>query len=552
MLGSLVGLVHGAPPGPFVQLYDTRAASRKPLAPAAVTRRAGWLVVPEGKAAHAFAGDAVFANDRLAIAVRAGGDAAEVYSLSPGPRLRAALGPHAADGSPASRLRGVRIVENTPAAVAVAATWATGAGEELAASVRLTMGVGYVEVKAGKGVAGVMARGDSRHVVVPDFFADDMVFAADSFNGDRLPLPAENQLLSLSPGGDAMLMAVWASNEQGAELICSKAGVERAIRGCRIDCRPGGKVWFAVLTGKGLWHAREVGAAKAGGDLALDWRPPHAAKWRATLCRADGVGESWNFAESAAADDPNGPPCWFDAGRPVVRIDRFRWLAGAAAGRGKRLVVYPIDRSRATPLTVFCPIDVMRNTLGVGACQYVLAVEGLGGEDPPTPADVTRWVEKQFQRKRAVRSAEAIRERLAAMGELVGRTRARLGEYRVAAGRLRRLCEGGTGEKEPAARLLAIVADIERSVAAAPQGAPDTVKRLAESMAGLIGQAGATERCRRLGREIRAVGAGQDRALARGRMAVRRLRAACRAAGGSELAAAVGKEVDGILRRKGQ
>ena len=39
-------------------------------------------------------------------------------------------------------------------------------------------------------------------------------------------------------------------------------------------------------------------------------------------------------------------------------------------------LVYPINRLEATPLEAFTVVDVMRATLGVGPCEYILDVEG--------------------------------------------------------------------------------------------------------------------------------------------------------------------------------
>jgi len=40
------------------------------------------------------------------------------------------------------------------------------------------------------------------------------------------------------------------------------------------------------------------------------------------------------------------------------------------------VVVYPINRVKQTPLDAFTVVDVMRNTLGVGPCEYILDLEG--------------------------------------------------------------------------------------------------------------------------------------------------------------------------------
>ena len=41
-------------------------------------------------------------------------------------------------------------------------------------------------------------------------------------------------------------------------------------------------------------------------------------------------------------------------------------------------MIYPINRVRETPLDEFTVVDVVRATLGVGPCEYILDVEGQG------------------------------------------------------------------------------------------------------------------------------------------------------------------------------
>jgi hypothetical protein len=66
-----------------------------------------------------------------------------------------------------------------------------------------------------------------------------------------------------------------------------------------------------------------------------------------------------------------GYPCWIETDgqaclQPLGSVLRF---AGPA-------LVYPISRVRETPLDVYTVTDVVRDTLGVGPCEYILDLEG--------------------------------------------------------------------------------------------------------------------------------------------------------------------------------
>jgi len=517
---------------PFTRLFDTGAPSSVPLPAQALGKRAGWSVVPEGKLAHKFAGDAAFLNDKLAVVLRKNGPGVEVYSKTPsGLRRRATLIPRSATAG----LTAIRTIENSPAAVMLEAVFGTDGGKGASARFRLTTGETILEARPGEGARRLLIRSNTRYVVVPDFFADDMVFGADTVDGSRVGLPAENFVLNLVEGGDAIVMCVWQSNQQNADVLLAGEGRERAVSGVEIECMKGKSIWVAFLEGPRLWHSRRFSDEDKKRDIALAWKPPFPAKWRVSLVREDGVADSWQFGQEGKARRVTGK-------------------------HGGPLVVYPLDRSRATPLTVFCPIDVMRNTLGVGPCQYILAMEGLGSEAPATPDLATRWIEKQFKRKRDKRYAAEIKERLDQMAHHIQRAEARIEQYGEFARRVRKLCAKEERNEDVAdvareLRGLATGLDLIIHLGREPLETSRSARRLTGAMAALIGRKDALAECQRLGAQLRAIGADQDRTLARCRMAVRRLKQQCRmiAARGSQaagLARKVQSQAEQMLRKK--
>ena len=509
---------------PVARLFDAGASLPDPL-PARPPTDA-WAPVPEGATAYAFRGDAVALNNRVALVARTGSAGVQLYSRSAdGLRLRAMLSPVAAGGA----VRGVQVAENSPGAAALQVAFGTGS---TVMTFRITTGDVKVETRC---TAGLALRCDARWAVVPDFFANDMVFDAGAFEGERLGLPAENFFLGLLDGFDCMLMSVWDAPGRDADLLASAAPSGRTIAGWDIAGAEGARTWVAVLEGPGMWHEGAVPAGTTS-DLTLSWTPPFAAKWRADVLSDGPLALSVGLGDGTGdeGEGPAGPAC-------ACTVADGQTLLGLATGWAGRVVVYPIDRSRTTPLSAFCPIDVLRTALGVGPCQYILAMEGIDVESHPTPADVTHWIEQQFKRGRDGRQAEAIRQRLDQMVSHVGHTQDRIGLYRQFARDVRGTCsERRTGPAAPAAELLARTADdMERAVGADDAaGVPEDARRLAAGIAALIGQADAAGECAKLGAELRALGAAQDRALAGGRMAVRWLRQQCRTVAASDPAGA--------------
>jgi hypothetical protein len=547
------------PAAPSTVLFDTRSPAPGPLPAAALGSKSGWMPVPEDNLTHRFQGDVVALNDRLIVVLRGKGGGAEVYAQTAGgPKRRVLLSPiGAADRQPGG-LASVRILENNPGAVMLAATFTTSDGT-CSVSYRLAAGQMIVEVRPGEGTGWLAIRGEARYVVVPDFFGNDMVFDAETLSHPRLPLPAENFFLTLSDQGNAQIMCVWPSRKQGATAIRSPAGRAPgasgapAITGCEIEAVKDKSLWVAVLDGDKLWHERAVSAEDAKEDMILGWKPPFPAKWRADLLGGDGSARSWYFHNPDEAGGPSHP-CCLEAGRAVLRLQRDERTAPPTWRYPAALVVYAMDRDRATPLTTFCPMDVLRNTLGVGPCQYILQTEGLAAE--ATPDSMMTWIEKQFSRKREKKEAEEIRRQLDQMVAHVRHAQARIGEYGRLAGGVRRLCDAGAGrggDAAAAAGLGRIAAGLEQTAAAAGNPSPaDRVAGLAAQIAGLIGKADALAECKRLGAAVRAIGAAQDATLSNCRMAVRWLRqsatmTAAEDPRGAELARAVQARAEQFL-----
>jgi hypothetical protein len=195
------------------------------------------------------------------------------------------------------------------------------------------------------------------------------------------------------------------------------------------------------------------------------------------------------------------------------------------------LVIYPLDRSVATPLTATCPTDVMRNTLGVGPCQYILACEGLASQGDPTPNSVMGWVEKQFEQKKEKKAADDIKERLNQMAQHIADARLRIERYADFAGEMRKLL---ASKPDP---FHAINDDLARFAGSglAPESSPERARQLAGEVADLLGQENPAAACRHLGEQLRSIGSIQDSTLAKCRMAVRRLKQQARTVATSQL-----------------
>lgn len=513
-------------PSPFTTLSDTGTSSAAPLSSDALAAKKGWATVPEDTLAHRFGGDAVIMNDRVAVVFRREAAGAEVYSrLAGGSKQRAALVPLAADGA-GGMLSGLKIIENSQASVMLEATL-TSKGGVSTFRFRLTAGESLLEVRGGQGAGRLRIVDQSQYLVVPDFFADDMVYDPARHDADRIGLPAENSVLGMTDDGNAIVACIWPSSRQNADLLLSAKNPERKIAGYEIDLPANSKLWVAAMEGPGIWHVRKVGTQKSDAELALEWKPPMPARWRADFAFADGAGLSTYFADPGAGPEPenaksNGT-CRFDAGRPLVRV----MDAAATAGL---VIVYPVERTRTTPLTSFCLIDIMRSALGVGPCQYVLDAEGLGNSESPTPDQVTHWVEKQFEKKASKREVDLIREQLAKMAIQVKKTDERVSEYMAFAAKIRQSCDD-YAKAEPQTMVVSRLAAIAQQLTNPAASTHPVVEKLAGEVAAQADKDDALAKCQATLAAIRTAGAAQDYTLAKLRMAARRLKQEARTLG---------------------
>jgi len=380
-----------------VLVFDTSASSPAPWTGPALAQRTGWTELPEDETDHSFRGDAVLLNDRLAVSLRRGAGGAEVYSPDAfGWTLRAVLSP---DGdAPDLALTSVAIIDNTPSEAAVDAVFASPGGQPCSLRFSLGMGQMFVKTEPQANVAGLSVDAPCRFVVLPDFFADDIVIDAAELPVAAAELPSENFLLHLLPSRDAVVMTVASQRDRDARIALSGEGAQRRIDRSVMDYGPRGKIWVAVLGGRGVWHQRDVRGDQAGQILPLDWTAPFPAQWRVDWRLTDRLAASWEMV----AEQSNGEFIkhgWF--GNPeTVPATRLRWTTVYGwfeypcwvdrEGRGflqplKKTarfdgpaVIYPINRARTTPLDQFTVVDVVRATLGVGPCEYILDVEGQG------------------------------------------------------------------------------------------------------------------------------------------------------------------------------
>ncbi|MCC6696629.1 MAG: hypothetical protein IT365_13440 [Candidatus Hydrogenedentes bacterium] len=562
---------------PFTVLWDTGVHASSPLTPGDFGNADRWEVVTPDAVAYHFRGDAVAANDRVAFVARGGSSAIELYTLASGlPRLRAQLMPVASpDPGPVTA---ASVVENTQDLVKLAIKF--GAEESCTLHVELGIGQPHVRTQASGTATSLRIDAPCRFALMPDFFADDIVLDAQSIPVDRTEQPSENFFIHLLDNGNAMLMTVWDNRDQDIFVNFSGTGASRTLQSSEIAYGQEGSVWIAALEDPGIWHTRDIAREDLGNELPLAWQPPFKAVWRVDWRRTSGLTDSWemitqnpdgSFAKPELFEDlpedwagqnwwsdKGGRwrwntvlgryeyPCWFDKeGRAFLQPMKalFNWttnpegsfhpLPEESLWVGPALV-YSVERTADTPLDKFTLTDVVRATLGVGPCQYILDVEGQQTRFQGAPTCATRDVlneiyEKgeQVARKDEVSKAledviafiTLIRERIDAYGAF-GKE---MGDYLAQQKLARPELADFLAQLEVANGGIAAAIEHRREGLKSIAYAKELADKFRQTVAGYEGP-DALDRCKAITKEWVGIGDNQDELVAECRVAVKLLR----------------------------
>jgi hypothetical protein len=383
-------------------VWDTGKPSADAWSGRGVIGKNDWTVIPVEKTAT-FQGDAVFSNSRVAAAFRKHSASVELYGVrADGATVRSRLRLLTAAGEPAARLQRATLVENTKNAISIEAVYQTAKGVEAAAKFRLRRGDVHLQVEPGSGAARLRVESPSRFVVLPDFFADDIVLDSTQLSLESVDLPSENFVLHLTGQGNAITMCIFEYRQQDVQIALSGAGGQRMATGSTVGFE-NKKIWVAILEAPNIWHSAEIKAADAGKVMPLEWRMPFLAQYRVDFMRGNDLTDSWEMLLQEPRDGSFIKPSWLGSGDDHVGANRKRWntvlgsypypcwsdisrngylqpLKSRVLQFQGPAVIYPINRVKQTPLDFFTVVDMMRNTLGVGPCEHILDLEGQKSE----------------------------------------------------------------------------------------------------------------------------------------------------------------------------
>src|ERR1043165_800862 len=268
-------------PRTALTVWDAVKASSDLLAADAIEQKTGWKAIASTDTKVAFQGDAVISNGRVLAVARKQGTGIELYSLGLGKpifRSRLLL-------TPGTSIDRITLTDNSTTAISLELASKSGT-----VRFRLKKNDRFIEAQSLAGTAPLRIECASRFAVLPDFFADDILFDARKVPLDKVELPSENFLLHFTGKQDAIVMGIFENRDQDVRVTLAGKANERVITGSEIDFgKKGNKIWVAVLEGVGMWHSIDVTPADARKIIPLEWKMPFVAQWRVDFTGHDGL-----------------------------------------------------------------------------------------------------------------------------------------------------------------------------------------------------------------------------------------------------------------------
>jgi hypothetical protein len=330
-----------------------------------------------------------------------------------------------------NKIRKIKVVKKEPAEAIINVGTST---DEV--NFRVPAGQPFVEIIPQKESKFVEVAGEIAYSILPDFFGNDVVYSAKRLKADKVPVPAENFLVNLLKGGNGINICIWQGNlSLGKEQKTDREPVVELEKGneiiqkARIEfmAKP---VYVALLTADKIWFERDVSNEPAQKPIALEWQRPFEAKWRVDFINKPGMfckdhmtgvlsWDAWYTSENPGRPDSDANPtmsmqglwpyflvpAWVKDGNKAdnkfyiaMYADmndrkqaeaKNKQLQKEAKEKGipfvevypsnmfERIIVYPVDRRKNTPLDQFTLTDIMREALGQEPCAYILDLEGI-------------------------------------------------------------------------------------------------------------------------------------------------------------------------------
>ena len=233
------------------------------------------------------------------------------------------LTPVSEKGEEAGNVESLKLVKTDGEEAVVEVTSSTARGEKVKTSWRVCGACPFVQVSPMRNAGCLRIRALMKYAIIPDRFADDLVYDSASYAGTRIALPAAPLVLGLVGSGDTVLAMAHPSDGQATDLL-KDAGPGKPFSGAEVHF-PKTPLTIGLLTGQKLWHEARPNAKYERKRMNLNWEVPGPGAWRLAV-RAEGrVYSRHVYGERIAATRrqeafPDGAGRICGAGRPGAGV----------------------------------------------------------------------------------------------------------------------------------------------------------------------------------------------------------------------------------------
>jgi hypothetical protein len=290
----LTGLAYGSQ---APKVFDTVTAYDRPLSASQIRNRQQWKPY-EGQA---ISGDLYIENDRIAAVLRKQAKELELYYRIGGSyAIAAALGPLVGDDSRAGTTESLEVVRPAEDVAVVKAQFSTGSQQPTGLEFVFRSGQPTIEVRPAKGTRKVSIKARSDYAVMPDLFADDLVFDLQKSKSDVLYLPRDNRsILQMIHNGGAIIVCNWLSGDGEIAVGPNKTQGNNPVTETTIGFNSNDNLWISILADREIWHKADAREFNIREYTQLNWTVPFGAHWRINYQRADRQGSGltdsfWN------------------------------------------------------------------------------------------------------------------------------------------------------------------------------------------------------------------------------------------------------------------
>lgn len=367
-----------------VRIWDTGSLLGKEID---VGEREDWEIITSPTTNYSFQGDVALENERILILFSSEKGSVLLHSKESKKEKPIKIIPLDLEGARASSIRSSKILKNSEDEVTLEVSFLASGNRIMRQAFSLGREKRFVEIRPLENAGAVQVHTQTRFTIIPAFAEHDLVFDPRDYSASHLLLPSENIILNLIDGEERIVIITWPFGEQRVNALLKGKGEGRFIKAIEVTFDKQ-SVYVGILEAAGIWHEVRLDDFLYLKDVALDWRRPFPAGWKANFyAERRSMFIKFRATRSSMWQPEEGWfvwPCWFEGEKAMFRLNKkvlkYRDIA----------LIYPLGRDKATPAGVDTPSDILRQTLGdelwnsirARGKQIPMQVEPWPGERP--------------------------------------------------------------------------------------------------------------------------------------------------------------------------